>query len=216
MLDTIRMEADYSAAYIGRDAFDKRVMQAMQDVDRKSFVPEIFKKQAYDDGPLPIGCAQTISQPYIVALMTDLLDTSPESAVLEVGTGSGYQAAILSRLVKKVYSIERISELAESSRENLKVLGYDNIDIRCNNGYYGWQEKAPFDSIIVTAAATHIPERLISQLKPGGRMVIPVGQPQKRQRLMLVTKDEDGNTHTESIISVVFVPLVIDDFEVTN
>lgn len=216
MLDTIRMEADYSSAYTGRKAFNKRVMKVMQDVDRKLFVPEIFQNQAYDDGPLPIGSGQTISQPYIVALMTDLLDTSPQSTVLEVGTGSGYQAAILSRLVKKVYSIEKIPELAESSRANLKVLGYDNIEILCNNGYYGWQEKAPFDSIIVTAAASHIPESLISQLKPGGRMVIPVGQPQKRQRLILVTKNEDGTTNTESILSVVFVPLVIEDFEVAN
>jgi len=210
------MEADYSADYTGRKEFDKRVMQAMQDVDRKLFVPEIFKKQAYDNGPLAIGYGQTISQPYIVALMTDLLDTSPEDIVLEVGTGSGYQAAILSRLVKKVYSIEKIPELAESSRANFKVLSYDNIDILCNNGYYGWEEKAPFDSIIVTAAAPHIPESLISQLKPGGRMVIPVGHPQKRQRLMVVTKDMQGNTNTESILSVVFVPLVTEDFEVAN
>jgi len=216
MLDTIRMEADYSAAYTGRKEFDERVMQAMHDVDRKLFVPEIFKKQAYDNSPLPIGNGQTISQPYIVALMTDLLDTSPESIVLEVGTGSGYQAAILSHLVKKVYSIEKISELAEFSRANLKRQGYNNIEILCNNGYYGWQEKSPFDAIIVTAAATHIPESLISQLKPGGRMVIPVGQPQKRQRLMLVIKDESGSTSTETILSVVFVPLVIEDFEVAN
>ena len=216
MLDTIRMEADYSGAYTGRKAFDKRVMQAMNDVDRKLFVPEIFQKQAYDNGPLAIGHGQTISQPYIVALMTDLLNTTPEDIVLEVGTGSGYQAVILSRLVKKVYSIEKIPELAESSRAKLKSQGYRNIEILCNNGYYGWQEKAPFDSIIVTAAAPHIPESLISQLKPGGRMVIPVGQPQKRQRLMLVTKDMQGNTSTESILSVVFVPLVMEDFEVAN
>ena len=210
MLDTIRMEARFTASYTGRTAFDERVMQAMQDVDRGDFVPGIYKSQAYDNGPLPIGNGQTISQPYIVALMTDLLDVNADSVVLEVGTGSGYQAAILGKLAKQVYSVERISELAASSEKRLKQMGYDNIQVRCVNGYRGWQEKAPFDAIIVTAAATRIPQDLIDQLRPGGRMVIPVGLPYTSQELMLVTRNEQGDTDIESVLGVVFVPLVDD------
>jgi len=208
MLDTIRMEAQYTVSYTEKAAFDDRVMKAMQEVDRAAFVPEHYKKHAYDNGPLPIGYGQTISQPYIVALMTDLLETTPESIVLEIGTGSGYQAAILSRLVKQVYTIEKIPELAESAKNMLQQLGYDNIEMRCANGYNGWQEMAPFDGIIVTAAASHIPQSLIDQLKPGGRMVIPVGLPYMHQELMLVTKDPAGETSTKSILAVAFVPLV--------
>ena len=211
MLDTIRMEAKYTASFTGRAAFDERVMQAMQDVDRAQFVPATYKNQAYDNGPLPIGDGQTISQPYIVALMTDLLNLTEDSIVLEVGTGSGYQAAILGKLVNKVYSVERICELATKSAQRLQQMGYDNIEIRCVNGYYGWQEKAPFDAIIVTAAATHIPEELINQLKPGARMVIPVGMPYSNQELMLVTKSEQGRVTKESVLGVVFVPLVMDE-----
>lgn len=210
MLDTIRMDAKYTASYTGRAAFDERVMQAMHDVDREQFVSGYYKQQAYENGPLPIGNGQTISQPYIVALMTDLLDLTAESVVLEVGTGSGYQAAILGKLVKRVYSVERIAELARTSAQRLKQLGYDNIEIRCENGYYGWKERAPFDAIIVTAAAPDIPQDLIEQLKPGGRMVIPVGLPYSSQELMLVTKDEHGKTATKSVLGVVFVPLVTD------
>ena len=211
MLDTIRMEARYTASYTGRATFDERVMQAMQDVDRGDFVADSYKSQAYDNGPLPIGNGQTISQPYIVALMTDLLDVNADSVVLEVGTGSGYQAAILGKLVKQVYSVERISELAASSENRLKQMGYDNIQVRCVNGYRGWQEKAPFDAIIVTAAATRIPQDLIDQLRPGGRMVIPVGLPYTSQELMLVTRNEQGDTDIESVLGVVFVPLVDDN-----
>lgn len=210
MLDTIRMEARMTASYTGRAAFDERVMQAMQDVDRGDFVPAIYRSQAYDNGPLPIGNGQTISQPYIVALMTDLLDVNADSIVLEVGTGSGYQAAILGKLVRQVYSVERISELAASSEKRLKQMGYENIHVRCANGYSGWQDKAPFDAIIVTAAASHIPQDLIDQLKPGGRMVIPVGLPYTNQTLMLVTRNEQGSTNIESVLGVVFVPLVDD------
>ena len=210
MLDTIRMEARFTASYTGRAAFDARVMQAMQDVDRGDFVPGHYRTQAYDNGPLPIGDGQTISQPYIVALMTDLLDVTADSVVLEVGTGSGYQAAVLGKLVRQVYSVERISDLAASSENRLKQMGYDNIQVRCVNGYSGWQEKAPFDAIIVTAAATRIPQELIDQLKPGGRMVIPVGLPYTNQELMLVTKNEQGETDIESVLGVVFVPLVDD------
>jgi protein-L-isoaspartate(D-aspartate) O-methyltransferase len=211
MLDTIRMEARYTASYTGRATFAERVMQAMQDVDRGDFVADSYKSQAYDNGPLPIGNGQTISQPYIVALMTDLLDVNADSVVLEVGTGSGYQAAILGKLVKQVYSVERISELAASSEKRLKQMGYGNIQVRCVNGYRGWQEKAPFDAIIVTAAATRIPQDLIDQLRPGGRMVIPVGLPYTSQELMLVTRNEQGDTDIESVLGVVFVPLVDDN-----
>lgn len=208
MLDTIRYEAKYSEAYTGRANFDDRVMQAMGNVDRKKFVSESYQKQAYDDGPLPIGYGQTISQPFIVALMTDLLDLTPESIVLEVGTGSGYQTAILSLLAKQVYSVERIKELVESAEQRFHELSYDNIEVRCVNGYFGWGEKAPFDAIIVTAAASHIPQSLVEQLKPGGKMIIPVGLPYMHQELMLVTKDEKGETTTRSVLGVAFVPLV--------
>lgn len=210
MLDTIRIEARFTASYTGRAEFSSRVMQAMQDVDRGDFVPDHYRTQAYDNGPLPIGNGQTISQPYIVALMTDLLDVTADSVVLEVGTGSGYQAAILCQLVRQVYSVERISDLAAASEKRLKQMGYDNIQVRCDNGYCGWQEKAPFDAIIVTAAATRIPQELLDQLKPGGRMVIPVGLPYTNQELMLVTKNEQGKTDIESVLGVVFVPLVDD------
>ena len=204
------MEARMTASYTGRAAFDESVIQAMQDVDRGDFVPAIYRSQAYDNGPLPIGNGQTISQPYIVALMTDLLDVNADSIVLEVGTGSGYQAAILGKLVKQVYSVERINELAASSEKRLQQMGYENIHVRCANGYSGWQDKAPFDAIIVTAAASHIPQDLIDQLKPGGRMVIPVGLPYTNQTLMLVTRNEQGSTNIESVLGVVFVPLVDD------
>ncbi len=208
MLKDIENEAKFTASYTGRERFSDRVMQAMGDVVRDKFVDSVAEDYAYDNGPLPIGYGQTISQPYIVALMTDLLDLTEDSVVLEIGTGSGYQAAILSKLAKTVYSIERIPELCESARARLKMLGYDNVETLCANGYYGWEEKAPFDAITVTAAAAHIPQALIKQLKPGGRMVIPVGLPYMHQELMLVTKDQQGNITTDAILGVAFVPLV--------
>ena len=211
LLETIKEEAKLTASYTGRKTFNPRVMNAMAEVIRENFVPSQYLPFAYDNGPLPIGYGQTISQPYIVALMTDLLDLTDGSIVLEVGTGSGYQAAVLSRLAKQVYTIERVKELAESAGERLKELGYDNIEIRNRDGYIGWQEKAPFDGIIVTAAASHIPPALIEQLKPGGRMLIPIGLPHMYQELMLLTKDEDGTTHTESLLGVAFVPLITDE-----
>jgi len=214
MLETIAYEAKYTASYTGRTHFAERLMQAMAEVPREKFVPAAIRPFAYDDNALAIGYGQTISQPYIVALMTDLLDLTPQSIVLEIGTGSGYQAAILSLLAKKVYTIERVSELCENTDKLLKELGYDNIETRCCNGYHGWHEKAPFDAIIVTAAATHIPPALIEQLKPGGRMVIPVGLPYSHQELMVLTKQHDGSTKTESILGVAFVPLVISDDEI--
>lgn len=210
MLEDIAVEARYTVSYTGRHAFDEKVMAAMAKARRDEFVLATYKDVAYENEPLPIGHGQTISQPYIVALMTDLLDLTPESVVLEIGTGSGYQAAILSRLAKQVYTIEKIPELAESATHCLKDLGYDNVEIRCGNGYHGWEEKAPFDAVIVTAAASHIPQALVDQLKPGGRMVIPVGLPYMRQELMVVTKDENGTTNTESVLGVAFVPLVMD------
>lgn len=213
MLDTIRAEAKFTAAYTGREQFSARTMQAMQDVDRESFVDGHYKSSAFENGPLPIGHGQTISQPYMVALMTDLLDLTPDNIVLEIGTGSGYQTAILSQLAKEVYSIERIPELSNQATKRLKELGYHNVHTRCANGYYGWVEKGPFDAIIVTAAASHIPQDLIDQLKPGGKMVIPVGLPYMHQELMIVNKDAQGDTKTESVLAVVFVPLVIDEKE---
>lgn len=214
LLEEIESEAKYTASYTGRGKFAQRVMDAMADVIRANFISLQYQPFAYHNGPLPIGYGQTISQPYIVALMTDLLDLSAESTVLEVGTGSGYQAAILSKLAKQVYSIERVKELAESARDRLKDLAYNNIEVRCGDGYAGWQEKAPFDAIIVTAAARHIPPALIEQLKPGGRMLIPIGSPHMYQELMLLTKDNEGTTHTESLLGVAFVPLITDEKDV--
>lgn len=211
MLKDIENEAKFTASYTGREQFDERVMKAMGEVVRENFVDPIEEDLAYDNGPLPIGYGQTISQPYIVALMTDMLDLTADSIVLEIGTGSGYQAAILSRLAKKVYSIERIPELCHAATGRLQKLGYDNVETRCGNGYYGWEEKAPFDAITVTAAAPHIPQALIKQLKPGGRLMIPVGLPYMHQELMLVTKDQQGNTGTQVILGVAFVPLVTED-----
>jgi protein-L-isoaspartate(D-aspartate) O-methyltransferase len=211
MLQQIEAEAGYTVSYTGRSKFDDKVMAAMAAVPREKFVSKELKAFAYNNEPLPIGYGQTISQPYIVALMTDMLDLTEDSSVLEIGTGSGYQAAILSLLAKKVYSIEKIPELAESASKRLKELAYDNIETRCCNGYRGWEEKAPFDGIIVTAAATHIPGALVEQLKPGGRMLIPVGMPYMTQELMLVTKNEDGTSQSQSILDVAFVPLVVED-----
>lgn len=191
----------------GKRAFDERVMQALREVERHRFVPESQQAQAYANHPLPIGHGQTISQPYIVALMTDLVEPKPGEVVLEVGTGSGYQAAVLAQLVDKVYSIEIIEPLAEQARERLQRLGYNNVETRLGDGYFGWEERAPFDAIVVTAAASHVPPPLIAQLKPGGRMVIPVGGRFAVQYLLLVEKTEAGETITRQISAVRFVPL---------
>jgi protein-L-isoaspartate(D-aspartate) O-methyltransferase len=194
----------------GKSALDERVLQAMGRVERHRFVPENLRGEAYGNYPLPIGYGQTISQPYIVALMTDLLAPSPEDVVLEVGTGSGYQAAVLAELVRRVYSIEIIEPLADQVRQRLSRLGYDQVVTRLGDGYYGWSEHAPFDSIIVTAAAGHVPPPLIEQLKPGGRMVIPVGGRFLTQYLLLVEKSEEGEIRTRQITAVRFVPLTGD------
>lgn len=189
----------------GRDIRDSQVLQAMQTVPRHEFVPENQRRHAYSDGPLPIGHGQTISQPYIVALMTQLARPKPDSRALDVGTGSGYQAAVLAEIVQQVYSIEIVSELADRSRELLKRLGYKNIDVRSGDGYCGWFEHAPFDLIMVAAAADHVPQPLIDQLAPGGRLLIPLGK--FGQELTVVVKNADGSTQRQSVVPVAFVPM---------
>lgn len=190
-----------------RGVKDPAVLKSMMSVPRHKFVPDKFISRAYDDTPLPIGYGQTISQPYIVAYMTEILHVDKKSKVLEVGTGSGYQAAVLSPLVNHVYTIEIIPELASSAAARLKDLGYHNITVATGDGYYGWSQHAPFDAIIVTAAAGHIPPPLLDQLKPNGRMVIPVGGAFMIQNLVLVEKDKYGNITTRNLMPVRFVPL---------
>ncbi|NOQ52745.1 MAG: protein-L-isoaspartate(D-aspartate) O-methyltransferase [Desulfuromonadaceae bacterium] len=207
MLHTIEREARFTAPMTGRLAFNPRVMEAIEQVPRDAFVPVELLDQAFDNGPLPIGQGQTISQPYIVALMTDLLDPQPTQTILEIGTGSGYQAAILSQLVQQVYSLEIIPSLAARAAELLSRLGYDNIEVRTGDGHSGWIEHAPYDGIIITAAATHLPQALLDQLKPGGRLIIPVGMPYMSQELLLVEKDLAGKLHTRDILGVAFVPM---------
>lgn len=187
---------------------DKDVIEVMRQVPRHLFVPESQRRYAYDDRPLPIGFGQTISQPSLVAKMTELLKVNKESVVLEIGTGSGYQAAILSKLAKKVYTIEIYKELADRSRNLFKELGYDNIEVLHADGYYGWEDKAPFDAVIVTCAAEYVPPPLIAQLKPLGIMCIPVGPPFRIQKLLLLTKRESGDIRTEVISYVSFVPFL--------
>jgi len=189
-----------------RGIADKNTLKALEVVPRHLFVPEEYLDQAYDDGPLPIGYGQTISQPYIVAYMTELLNVGPDDVVLEIGTGSGYQAAILSRIVKKVYTVEIVEELDLAAKERLKALNYDNVEVKIGDGYYGWEEHAPYSGIIVTAASEYIPPPLIKQLKDKGRMIIPVGSPFSVQNLMLVEKSGD-KIRTKSLIPVRFVPL---------
>jgi len=187
--------------------FDDDVIGALAAVKRHEFVPRRQRPYAYENRPLPIGHGQTISQPYIVALMTELLEVAPDDEVLEIGTGSGYQAAILAKLVNHVYSIEIIEALATAARARLDRLGYENITTKLSDGYYGWEEHAPFDAIIVTAAASHVPPPLIKQLKPGGRMVIPVGGRFMTQQLLLLEKTLDNEVITRQIAAVRFVPL---------
>lgn len=182
-------------------------MHALQHVPRHAFVPEALQHSAYTNHPLPIGHGQTISQPYIVALMSDLIRPRAEDVVLEIGTGSGYQAAVLSRLVKQVYSLEIVASLAEQARERLHQLGYDNVEAAAGNGHFGWPEHAPYDAILVTAAAAEIPPALIAQLKPGGTLVIPIGAPYSGQELRVVTKDPQGRVTEKNALPVIFVPM---------
>jgi len=207
MMQDIAMEVEYTRSYIGKDALDLRVMEAMGKVPRHKFIPTEIQPFAYENGPVSIGFGQTISQPYIVALMTDMLSPSEGDIILEVGCGCGYQEAVLSLLVKQVYSTEIVNELGEQARERLQHLGYHNVSVRIGDGYYGWQEHAPFDGIIVTAAAPYIPPALVNQLKPGGRLAIPVGLPHMHQELLLVEKDERGEITTTKVLDVAFVPL---------
>lgn len=208
MLSDIEWEVKLTRNMIGKAALSDRVMAAMKHVPRHKFIPDALREYAYQNGPVPIGFGQTISQPYIVALMSDLLNTKPSDIVLEIGTGSGYQAAILSELVRQVYSIEVIEDLATMARAHLHELGYNNIDVRTGDGNLGWPEHAPYDGIIVTAAAPHIPQALTDQLRTGARLVIPLGLPYSAQELMVVEKKPDGEIETQEILDVAFVPLV--------
>jgi protein-L-isoaspartate(D-aspartate) O-methyltransferase len=207
MLEAVRQSVLESAGYTGIAALSDEVMAAMGAVPREEFVLPEYRDQAYRNTPLPIAAGQTISQPLIVALMTEMLDPQPGDVMLEVGTGSGYQAAVLAQLVKHVYSVEIVPELADSASAVLKKLGYNNITVRAGDGYAGWPEHAPFDGIIVTAAAEEIPPPLLQQLKPGGRLVIPVGGHWDAQELLIVEVDSSGKVSKESKLPVRFVPL---------
>lgn len=207
MIADIESEARLTETYTGRRNFGKKVMAAMAAVPRHNFVPDDMKQYAYINGPLSIGYGQTISQPYIVALMTDLLEIeNGDATVLEIGTGCGYQTAILAEIAKQVYSIEVIKELAERSRLLLDKLGYHNITIKNGDGYFGWPEHAPYDGILVTAAATQIPPALTEQLRPGGHLVIPVGGRFTSQDLLVISKAKDGTINRKKILPVAFVP----------
>ncbi len=209
-VEMIRVIEDHARSWYsgpGRGALDARVLAAMGNIARHLYVPERRRGSAYADRPLPIGYGQTISQPFIVALMTDLLQLEPEHTVLEVGTGSGYQAAVLAKLTRRVCTIEIVPELGQAAARRLQRLGHANVETRIGDGYYGWPACGPFDGIVVTAAASQVPPPLIEQLKPGGRMVIPVGGPFVTQQLVLVQKRADGRVTTRQLLPVRFVPL---------
>jgi protein-L-isoaspartate(D-aspartate) O-methyltransferase len=203
MIAAIRVIADQVAAQVGKTALDERVLRAMAKVPRHEFVPVEVQPYAYLNRPVPIGFDKTISQPLMVAVMTDLLELKPDDVVLEIGTGLGYQAAVLAELAGSVYSVEIIDELAQRAVQRLKRQGYTNIEVRVGNGYSGWPEHAPFDKLIVTAAPDLIPPPLINQLKAGGRMVIPVGLP-NAQQLVVAEKDLNGRVKTKEIMRVMF------------
>jgi protein-L-isoaspartate(D-aspartate) O-methyltransferase len=207
LVKIIAADVKATSLYLDKETLDPRVMVAIGKVPRDQFVPDDEKASAYENRPLPIGYGQTISQPYIVAIMTDLLKVTVESKVLEIGTGSGYQAAILSGLVDKLYTIEIIKPLGEQAKVRLARLGYNNVQVKIGDGYYGWEEHAPFDAIIVTAAGSHIPPALIKQLKVGGVMIIPVGSRFLTQQLLLIKKEAEDKVTTQQILPVKFVPL---------
>jgi protein-L-isoaspartate(D-aspartate) O-methyltransferase len=204
------VDAMYAAtrAETGLAAMSPAVRAALGKVERHRFVPPAQAGSAYRNHPLPIGAGQTISQPYIVALSTDLVQPRSGQRVLEVGTGSGYQAAVLAEIVGKVYTIELIAALGNAAAERLRALGYANVEVRIGDGYAGWPEAAPFDAIVVTAAAPRVPQALVEQLRPGGRMVIPVGESGAAQELLVITRRADGGVDTRSVLPVRFVPLV--------
>jgi protein-L-isoaspartate(D-aspartate) O-methyltransferase len=207
LIAEIAQDARDTAKLTGRERFDARVLAALRTVRREAFVPRSLAARAYVNAPLPIGAGQTISQPYIVALMTDLLDLRPDHHVLEVGTGSGYQAAVLAELAATVCSVEVIPELADRAAAALAAEGYGRVALRTGDGAQGWPERAPFDAIIVTAAARAVPPALVEQVRPGGRLVIPVGEAHGEQELRLLHKDAAGNVTSRSVLAVAFVPL---------
>lgn len=207
MVRTIKAHGDTLPSMRGPGEISQAVLDVMANVPRHRFVPEALESEAYADRPLPIGHGQTISQPFIVALMTHLLQVEPDATVLEVGTGSGYQAAVLSPLVAKVCTIEIIPALAATAAPRFEELGYDNVETRTGDGYFGWPDCGPFDGIVVTAAAGHVPPPLVEQLKPGGRMVIPVGSVYGPQYLTLIEKTDGGEVRTRQLLPVRFVPL---------
>jgi len=207
MMHDIEAEVAFTRQLIGKQALDPRVMEAMRDVPRDEFVPWHLRHLAFANGPLPIGRGQTISQPFIVALMTDLVHPDKDKVILEVGTGCGYQSAVLACLARQVYTLEIVPELAEEAAARLHHLGYGNVEVRAGDGWLGWPEKAPYDGILVTAAAPRVPPALLQQLRPGGRMAIPVGPPYGHQELCLFEKDTDGEVRWREVLGVAFVPL---------
>ena len=207
MVELIQLYVQLSSAQIDRDRLDRRVLAAMAEVPRHDFVPRELQHLAYEDSPIPIGCDKTVSQPFMVALMTDLLDVQPGATVLEIGTGFGYHAAILAGLAEAVFTVEIHEELAREARVRLEALGYDNIEFKIGDGAQGWPEHAPFDRILVAAAPGLLPAALIQQLRPGGRMVVPAGLPDDQQ-LLVVDKDADGRIKTREVLQVVFSPLI--------
>jgi protein-L-isoaspartate(D-aspartate) O-methyltransferase len=210
MVDTIAAITRETRYETGRATLSERVMAAMNKVPRHRFVPSGEARYAYDNRPLPIGHGQTISQPFIVALMTDLLDLKAGDKVLEIGTGCGYQAAVLGELAREVYTIEIVAPLAKEASTRLAALGYGNVTVRSGDGYVGWPEQAPFDAIMVTAGALDVPPALVQQLKPGGKLVIPVGPQWIGQELLVIEKDAGGKTSTRKALAVRFVPLTRD------
>ena len=205
---TSQRDAMVSRQIESRDIRSHAVRRVMRKVPRHLFVPANLKEAAYLDQPLPIGYGQTISQPYIVAFMTEKLDLRPEHKILEIGTGSGYQAAVLAELVEQVFTIEIVDELGKRAEQTLAELGYDNIHVRIGNGYTGWPEAAPFDRILLTAAPEEIPETLVEQLVPGGRLVAPVGPVYGVQEIIVLDRDQEGRTRRRSVLPVRFVPMV--------
>jgi protein-L-isoaspartate(D-aspartate) O-methyltransferase len=206
LVEEIEREVRETRHYTGKASLDDAVMEAMATVPRHEFVPDTVRSRSYDNRPLPIGDGQTISQPYIVALMTDLADVGPESIVLEIGTGSGYQAAVLAEIVEHVYTIEIVEPLGFRAAATLERLGYDNVTVRVGDGYQGWPEFAPFDAILVTAAPEQIPQPLIEQLAVGGKLVVPVGAQNRSQSLQVLEKGPDGDIGITNVLPVVFVP----------
>lgn len=210
MIEDIRFETLDSQSYTGIAAIAPPIIEALRHTPRESFVSAGFEGNAYANRPLPLSHGQTISQPFIVALMTQFLMPQPDHTILEIGTGSGYQAAVLARLVRRIVSIEIIAELAKRAAELLRSLRVNNVEIHHSDGYLGWPESAPYDGIIVTACAPSVPPPLIDQLKPGGRMIIPIGQPHACQELRLVEKSMDGKVNSRDVLPVAFVPFTRD------